>query len=978
MNCKRILILAAALAVGIAQAGWLYDGSGSTKLLTETNPPGGGTPWILKCTASGTSLTVTGVQQVGDGTVLDLSAPVADSSDEPYVIVGIGISAFKSRTTITKVIYPDTLRTIGNDAFSGCSSINLILPALVPDFVTSFSTGSGRGTYEGCTSITQDFRIGYSPITTGGGQWMARCTGIKRADIGPYITTIPQYCFEAAAVKDLHLSEGLVTFNGGGEFNAVTNVSPAFPLTLKTLNMSFRSSSLVLPEVRLDNVTTLGGNFSSSTVRKIWFGPGIKSFPAYLFERYNHVTNITICATNAITSIGTSAFAALGEMEEFTFMGPAQTESILNTLFANVTTLKPIVRVSKSQGGWTSLNGLERDLTVIRSTLGSNASQYEHILSRDDFIGLYTATGGKRVWMVNSKSIYDPDVIDVAKTMTVSVVPVGMAIVDPPVGTYECAGGDTIPVSAPLYASNGTDCYICTGWVLEHLVSGSWTEDTHGAGNATDLLIPSDENEEYRLRWTYAVADNVKCLTLMHYGTENVTFSAQSLVSSGFKHWYATGTSVTLTAYGDDTIPRSTFVDWTANDAAVSGNTYTWNGTSDLTLIPNYTRNWLYDANAKTITDRSSTLKVTASGTALTISTGHSAVGSILDFSAPITDTEGNPYTLVGIAASAFYGKTSITKVVYPDTLRTIGGDAFSGCNKLALVLPALVPDYITSFNASGRGVYENCTSITQDFSIGFSPITTGGGQWIRNTKVPRADFGPYIKTIPSFVFESTDLKDLRLSEGLVTFNDGSNSGSLTNVTPAFPLTLKTLNQTFRSSSLVLPEVRLDNVTTFNCNFSSTTVRKIWFGPGITKFPSWVFERGNHVTNITICATNAITSIGSSAFASLGEMQEFTFMGPAQTESILNTIFANVTDLRPVAYVSRHQGGWESLSNLVTDREEIASMLTAAQKTTYADRLSNGKLIGLYKVNGSASKRVWMIRRNSIYDKPVGTVVILR
>ena len=565
--------------------------------------------------------------------------------------------------------------------------------------------------------------------------------------------------------------------------------------------------------------------------------------------------------------------------------------------------------------------------------------------------------------------------------MTVAVVPVGMAIVDPPVGTYDCTGGDTIAVSAPLYASDGSDCYICTGWVLEHLVSGSWTEDAHGAGNATDLLIPSDDNEEYRLRWTYAVADNVKCLTLNHYGTESVTFSAQSLVSSGFKHWYATGTSVTLTAYGDDTIPRSTFVNWTANGAAVSGNAYTWDGASDIVLIPNYTRNWLYDANAKTITDRSSTLKVTASGTALTISTGHAAVGAILDFSAPITDAEGNPYTLVGIAYQALKGRTSITKVVYPDTLRTIGGEAFNGCTSLALVLPALVPDYITSFNTSGRGAYEG-TSVTQDFSIGFSPITTGGGQWIAGTQVTRADFGPYIKTIPSYCFERTRLKDLRLSEGLVTFNGGSGvDGALTNVSPAFPLTLKTLNCSFRSDKLVIDELRLDNVTTLGGNFASSKIRKAWFGPGVRSFPDWLFQNNSQITNITFCTTNAITSTGNGSggtFHQFGNMQEFTFMGPAQSESVLNAIFSTVTDLKPVAYVSRHQGGWEELPNLVTDRDEIASMLTATQKATYADRLSTGKLIGLYKVNGSASKRVWMIRRNSIYDKPVATFILLR
>ena len=391
-----LCIALVALCAASADADWLYDGSGSTKTLTELDPPGG-TPWVLKCTVSGQDLTLTGVSTVGSGTVMDLSAPVTDAEGAPYAIVGIGSGAFSGKKTITKVVYPDTLRTIGGEAFKECSAINLVLPALVPDYITSFNT-SGRGVYENCTAITQDFSIGFSPISTGGGQWI-RNTKVARADFGPYITTIPSFVFEATALKDLRLSEGLVTFNDGSNSGSLTNVFPAFPLTLKTLKQSFRSSSLVLPEVRLDNVTTLGGNFSSSTVRKIWFGPGITSFPSYLFERGNHVTNITICATNAITSIGSSAFAALGEMEEFTFMGPAPTENILNAIFANVATLKPIVRVSKLQGGWLGLSGLERDLSVIRSTLGNSAAQYESILARDDFLGLYTATGGKRVWM---------------------------------------------------------------------------------------------------------------------------------------------------------------------------------------------------------------------------------------------------------------------------------------------------------------------------------------------------------------------------------------------------------------------------------------------------------------------------------------------------------------------------------------------------------------------------------------------------
>lgn len=183
---------------------------------------------------------------------------------------------------------------------------------------------------------------------------------------------------------------------------------------------------------------------------------------------------------------------------------------------------------------------------------------------------------------------------------------------------------------------------------------------------------------------------------------------------------------------------------------------------------------WLYNGSAKTISDGVSTLGVTASGTELAIGTSHAAVGETLDFSMPISDGT-NAYSIVEIKNLAFSGKTTLKKVVYPDTLRTLGGEAFKSCSSLAEVLPGLAPDSLTSFNSSGRGVYEGCTSITQDFRIGFArAIQTGGGQWIRNTKVARADFGPYIKAIPSYCWEVTALKDLRLSEGLETWGGGS------------------------------------------------------------------------------------------------------------------------------------------------------------------------------------------------------------
>ena len=963
----------AAMVCGFAAVGraadWTFDSSAKT--ITD------GTSVLKVTVSSTTNLTLsTGHTTVGEE--LDFSGRVTDAEGTEYYIVEIAENSFNNTASrqVKKVVYPETLRTIGGQAFSGCSALELVLPALCPDFITKFNY-SGRGVYEGCSSITQEFVIGYAqPITTGGGQWISG-TSVATVKLGPYIKTIPGYCWERTAIKDLTLSEGLERWEDGSNNGGLTNLVNAFPSTFKVLNCGIRGAgNLRLPFMNLDSVTQLNGNFSGTSIYKIWFGPNIVSFPDYLFERGIGVTNITFCATNAITRVGNYAtFADMGAVQEMTFMGPAQTDSVLSSIFANVKDLYPIVYVSKRQGGWTALNGLIQSIDDVRTELGSKAVDYVHIYGRDDFLGLYKTSNNKRVWMINKKSIYDPDTPEVMKMISIFVEPIGVAVVNPVVGGYACMGGDVVPMTAPQWGTDGNSCYKCRGWVLEHLYHGVWVQDNAGPDIAFNLTMPMDENETYRFRWIYTEYENAVLLNLLHTGTELVEKSEAPLISSGLKHWYEKGTEVTLTAHDNTGVPKSTFQNWLVDGVKVTDSIYTWDGAADVTVSTVYVRDWLY-ANGK-ITDGDNVLSVTATGTDLKV-TGATSVGDTLDFTAPITDADGNPYSVVEIGYNALAGKTSLKKVVYPDTLRIIGGQAFKDCSSLELVLPALVPDFITKFNESGRGAYEGCSSITQDFVIGYYPITTGGGQWFSGTSVEKAKFGPYIKSIPDYCFERGSLKDLTLSEGLEYFGGGQSCGSLTNVVNAFPSTMTRFDPWFRSSSLYLDEVRLEGVKTLNGNFYLTHVYKMWLGPDVTKIPSYFFQGGIGITNLTICSTNAITSIGEWAFNDMGAMQEFTFMGPAQTPAILNTIFNYVTSFKPIVYASRNQGGWQDLEGLITDKAAVEEILRSKGKDPADyEHIYKHRFIGLYPV-GTTGKYVWIVHRKSIYDPVTGMMLLFR
>ena len=95
--------------------------------------------------------------------------------------------------------------------------------------------------------------------------------------------------------------------------------------------------------------------------------------------------------------------------------------------------------------------------------------------------------------------------------------------------------------------------------------------------------------------------------------------------------------------------------------------------------------------------------------------------GTETDIEIPETITvDGENYTVTGIADKTFYVKSTITKIVLPETVNSIGSYAFYGCNKLASIN---IPDAVTTIGASA---FANCAQLTQiSIPAGISKIPT-------------------------------------------------------------------------------------------------------------------------------------------------------------------------------------------------------------------------------------------------------------
>ena len=138
---------------------WLYDAKAKT--ITDGY-------WVLNVTASGTELTVSGINAASAKdassrnfvTLLDLRKRVADANETTYDIVSFGAGSFSGVSTLQEVRVPDTLRTIGgtwwdNGAFYNCTALTNMTP-----FLPSSVNYIGICAFSGDTKLTGDLVLG--------------------------------------------------------------------------------------------------------------------------------------------------------------------------------------------------------------------------------------------------------------------------------------------------------------------------------------------------------------------------------------------------------------------------------------------------------------------------------------------------------------------------------------------------------------------------------------------------------------------------------------------------------------------------------------------------------------------------------------------------------------------------------------------------------------------------------------------------
>ena len=510
-----------------------------------------------------------------------------------YPVTSIADSAFYINLRLEEVTIPNSVTTIGNEAFSWSN----LKEVTIPNSVTTI----GDGAFEGCTSLQKviwnarnaqdcsysspfsgcgvtDFVFGEevehipaylcnnlrllntivipNSVTTIGNGAFAWCRGLTTVTIGNSVTTIGYRVFASCTgLTEVSIPNSITTI-GEKAFNGCTGLTEiTIPNSVTDIgNLAFAGCT-GLTEVSIPNsVTSIGSSAFSNCrgLKTVTIGNSVTTIGNWAFAGCTGLTEVSI--PNSVTNIGSSAFEDCTELKTV-------------TIGNSVTTI--------GDGAFYSCTGLTEvsipnSVTIIANNAFNGCAQMESVTigEKVESIGESAFAKCDNLTAVISKAVTPPQIW--ATTFDDYFIPL-----------YVPAG------CKPKYAEtkywrNFTD--IRETGVTLHTVTANATDETMGyvmgggeypqGSTATLIAVPFGQN--YFVRWNDGNTDNPRTITV----TGDMTFTAEfapvgsavETLENGERGIYATGRTLHVENGGESyrVYTAAGRLVYTGNDSSVT------------------------------------------------------------------------------------------------------------------------------------------------------------------------------------------------------------------------------------------------------------------------------------------------------------------------------------------------------------------------------------------------------------------------
>ena len=156
----------------------------------------------------------------------------------PSSVTTIGNRAFSYCTSLTSVTIPDGVTSIGDNAFSGCSSLTSVT---IPSSVTTI----GNGAFSFCTSLTSVTIP--DGVTSIGNSAFSECSSLTSVTIPSSVTAIGGYAFSyCSSLTSVTILDGVTSIGGGAFSDCSSLTSVTIPSSVTTIgSMAFSYCSML-------------------------------------------------------------------------------------------------------------------------------------------------------------------------------------------------------------------------------------------------------------------------------------------------------------------------------------------------------------------------------------------------------------------------------------------------------------------------------------------------------------------------------------------------------------------------------------------------------------------------------------------------------------------------------------------------------------------------------------------------------------
>ena len=566
------------------------------------------------------------ILSVYTGSDTELELP-ANYNGESYVI---GDNVFKNNATLTSVVIPDAVTSIGNMAFNGCSSLTAVN---IPTSVASV----GEYAFGSCEAL-KNVTIA-DGVSTIGFAAFAFCPSLASVSIPASVTDIGDAVFASCPVlESIVVAEGNPNYDSRNGCNAVietasntlvagckNTVIPSDVASIGTYAF-YKSTSLANIEIP-EGVTGIGASafYGCSSLANVVIGNSVTSIGEEVFCNCSGLTSIVI--PNSVTSVGDYAFYGCSSLVDVELKGNGA--SYGRYVFANCGSLEN-VRVAKgvSSIGFAAFYNcpalasvsIPASVTVIGDAVFASCPALESIVVAEDNTVYDSRNGCNAIIVTETNALH--------AGCKSTVIPEGIDLI----WHYAFYGTSSLEsVEIPEGVTNIGDyafyeCYNLKSIVIPSTVAYIYSGAFQGCNAVEDVYV-----------YTNTVPELINGSYFANVDFSNTTLHVYYDMVGEFQ------SSGSWNCFGN-------YVGMSYEQAVVDGITYN-----------------IVNANL---------VKVAAVENAYS---GDVVIPEKITYG-------GTEYDVVGISSNAFNTCTGVTSVVIPKSVTAIGYDAFYGCENLATV----------------------------------------------------------------------------------------------------------------------------------------------------------------------------------------------------------------------------------------------------------------------------------------------------